>query len=195
MYKNLLITLFFICLFLPIGYSAYYPNRKILLPDNVFEIDYSPQQVYMGAATRSLFVLYSGHTGKELQNFTIETNISFTSFGFSRDNSWLALGHNDGTVTMYEYDSETRSFKSQQEYKGDIQSDVTGVCFSPDNKFVVIGLRQDRIAVRELKTKITVEKNFYNEFVFTVSCSPSENTFVVGGGQSTLAQLALFEID
>lgn len=121
-----------------------------------------------------MFILYSGHTGKELQRIAVEVPRTFISFAFSQDNNWLALGHNDGSVQIYKYNSVTKLFEDADlDYQGDVQSDVTGICFSPDNKFLVIGVFSDRIAVWDLVQDLSVEDNFDGEFVFTVSCSPT----------------------
>ena len=160
MNNNLLVTCLLICLVFPTVYSAYVPNRKVPLPDNVFEIDYSPQQAYLAAASKQTFVLYSGHTGKELQRISIDSTISLTSFGFSQDNNYLALGKNNGTVTIYEYNADTKKFVDKYYYESDVQSDVTGICFSPDSNFMVIGLKSDRVIVADLNTLIAVEDNF-----------------------------------
>ena len=50
-----------------IAIAEYIPNRNIGLPDGVFEVDYSPDQQYLGAATLNQMIIYKGRTGAEVQ--------------------------------------------------------------------------------------------------------------------------------
>lgn len=64
MNKNLLtgsrlpLVLLIVCLCCCLLRSDYVENRKITLPDDVFELDYSPDQQYLGAASPALLAIF-----------------------------------------------------------------------------------------------------------------------------------------
>ena len=52
----------------------------------------------------------------------------------------LILGYNDGSASLYQYDSKAESFKdTERAYNSDLKSKISGVCFSADGAYAVLG--------------------------------------------------------
>ena len=51
-------VLLIVCLCCCLLRADYVENRKITLPDDVFELDYSPDQQYLGAASPALLAIF-----------------------------------------------------------------------------------------------------------------------------------------
>ena len=97
-----------------VGCALAAENRNITMPDGVFEVDYSNNQVYLGAMSKDQMEIFNGHTGASLQTIPvteIEQDGKFTSFAFSLNNQLLALGLDDGSAHLYTFNATNNKFE------------------------------------------------------------------------------------
>lgn len=90
--------------------SGYTPNVNVTLPAGVFEVEYSPDEVYLGVAAPNTFTILFAKNGSKVQNIQIDLLTTLKSFAFSSDSQKLVLGINDGAVLLYEYNSTLSLF-------------------------------------------------------------------------------------
>ena len=94
--------------FLLITYAiCEFPYRKqIVLPTNVKEVEFSPEQKYLAVASDDYLQIYNGVTGGVIKHIPIPDETDFTAFSFSQDSSMMAVGYSNGDIKILREDMQ-----------------------------------------------------------------------------------------
>lgn len=182
----LILAICFMCVL-----SQFSPTRNITIPQSTIDIDYSPDQQYLGAASTSQLFVFKAYTGEKIASLSFNATQIIQTFAFSRSSKFLAVGFTNGEVRTFGYVNNT--FVDQNlTYKYGGTSSIDSVCFNADDSAIVIGVKQNDI-VYWLPNGTTVSTTFNGNFVNTLSCSPTDpNLFVVGGYQGSSTNAFIF---
>lgn len=158
-------------------------------------MDYSSDQKYIAIVNSSHVVIYEAEFGKKVQDLQLERQ-GLESFAFNADSTWLAVGFNDGEAHLYNQDQGQFVFANKTYKHATTTPAVKSVCFTSDSSNVVLGLYNDEVVTWKVTDGSTLSATFSNEFVQSVSCSPTDSKlFVAAGGLNTISKFTFYTYD
>lgn len=75
-----------------IAADPFNPTRTVVMPKQVREVEYSPDQKIFAVSTPQTLTLYEGITFKEIKTINYPADLVQSSLSFSQDESTLAIG-------------------------------------------------------------------------------------------------------
>ena len=152
-----------------------------------YDIEYSPDGSYVGAALGNEIVVYDLLSGEKIVNYSSSECIyycgyySYLSWGPSTKNLTLALSMN-GYISIYDFESQSIINQS------DIWYGEKSLKFSPDGNMMAICTSDDDVAlfnlenltmVWELTTPETYYSHIYNSACNEISWAPDSTRFAI----------------